>query len=106
MVAAAAADGSGVGYDLGTAATVTSIAYAPRRGYENRMVGGLFQGSNSPTFSTGVVDLYTVHAAPKAGVLTTAAVTNTATFRYVRYLSPADGYGNIAELDFYGSAAS
>ena len=23
--------------------------------------------------------------------------------RYIRYISPADGYGNIAEIEFYGT---
>ena len=100
----AAASGSWVGYDLGTAATITSVSYAPRSGYESRMVGGLFQGSNSPQFTTGVVNLYTVTAAPKAGVLTTASVSASAAFRYVRYLSPNGGYGNVAEVNFFGSA--
>ncbi len=102
----AAATGSWVGYDLGTAATVTSVSYAPRAGYESRMVGGVFQGSNSPQFTTGVVNLYTVAAPPKAGGLTTAAVTTAGAFRYVRYLSPSGGYGNVAEVNFFGSAGT
>ena len=100
----AAGSGSWVGYDLGTAATITRVSYAPRSGYESRMVGGVFQGSNSAQFTTGVVNLYTVTATPKAGVLTTAAVSATGSFRYVRYLSPTNGYGNVAEVNFFGSA--
>ncbi len=102
----AAADGSWVGYDLGTAATVASVAFAPRPGFSGRMVGGVFQGSNSPTFSTGVTDLYTVTAPPKAGVLTSVPITDAAAFRYVRYLSPQRSYGNVAEVDFFGPAGS
>ncbi len=100
----AAADGSWVGYDLGTAATVTGVSFAPRAGYESRMVGGVFQGSNSPQFTGGVTTLYTVRTAPKAGTLTTASVTTSAAFRYVRYLSPNGGYGDVAEVNFFGSA--
>ena len=102
----AAASGSWVGYDLRTAATITSVSFAPRAGYESRMVGGVFQGSNSPQFTTGVINLYTVTATPKAGVLTTAPVNSTAAFRYVRYLSPTNGYGNVAEVNFFGAAGT
>ena len=102
----AAASGSWVGYDLGSAATVTSVSYAPRSGYESRMVGGVFQGSNSPQFTSGVVNLYTVTTAPKAGVLTTAAVTASGSFRYVRYLSPSGGYADVAEVNFFGTAGT
>jgi hypothetical protein len=35
-------------------------------------------------------------------VFTSVAITNTAAFRYVRYLSPNGGWGNVAELEFYG----
>ena len=102
----AAATGSWVGYDLGTAATVASVSFAPRSGYESRIVGGVFQGSDSPQFTSGVVNLYTVTAAPKAGVLTTAAVTASGSFRYVRYLSPSNGYANVAEVNFFGTSGT
>jgi hypothetical protein len=38
-----------------------------------------------------------------AGSFTTQAITNTGTFRYVRYLGPNGSYGNVAELEFDGS---
>ncbi len=98
------ASGNWVGYDLAAADTVTSVSFAPRNGYESRMVGGVFQGSNSPQFTSGVTTLYTVTAAPKAGTLTTATVTNTSAFRYVRYLAPNNSYGNVAEVNFFGTA--
>ena len=103
---ASAAGGSYVGYDLGTANTITSVAFAPRPGFESRMVGGVFQGSNSPQFTTGDVTLATVTTAPKAGVLTTVPVTGTGSFRYVRYLSPGGSYGNVAEVEFFGTAGT
>jgi len=64
------------------------------------MVGGVFQGSSTPDFSSNVVTLHTVSSLPTVAY-TTAAVTNTNTFRYVRYLSPAGGFGNVAEIQFY-----
>ena len=39
---------------------------------------------------------------PATGVFTSAGITNTAAFRYVRYLSPNGGWGNVAELEFDG----
>lgn len=88
------------GLDLGTPEIITSIAYAPRSGEEGRMVGGIFQGSNSPTFATST-NLYTITSSPADGY-STVAVTNSTPFRYVRYLAPNGGYGNIAELQFFG----
>jgi len=37
-----------------------------------------------------------------SGSLTTVTIANTTAFRYVRYLSPAGSFGNIAELVFAG----
>jgi hypothetical protein len=68
------------------------------------MVGGRFQASNTADFSSGVVDLYTVSAAPAGGALTTAAANQVSGgYRYVRYLSPANSYGNVAEVQFFGT---
>ncbi len=97
------ANGNYAGRDLGTAQVITAIAYAPRAGWASRMVGGMFQGSNSPTFSSGVVTLYTVTSTPATGVLTTVPISNTTAFQYVRYIGPANGYCNIAEAQFFGN---
>ena len=78
---------------------MTAIAFAPRAGYEGRMIGGAFQVSTSADFSTGVTTLYTVRAAPAAGRLTTVSVA-AAVGRYVRYVGPAGSYGNVAEVQF------
>jgi hypothetical protein len=67
------------------------------------MVGGVFQASNSATFTTGTVNLYTITSAPTVGVLTTVVVSNPTAYRYVRYVGPADSYCNIAELQFAGT---
>jgi hypothetical protein len=96
------ANGNWVGLDLGSAQVIKQISYAPRSGWASRMVGGIFQASNSATFSSGVVNLYTITAAPTQGVLTTVSVNVTAGYRYVRYLSPSGSFGDIAELAFFG----
>ena len=99
---AAQASGAWAGLDLGVARAITSIQYAPRSGWSSRMIGGVFQASNSADFSSGVVALATVTAKPTEGVYTTVAVTTPGTYRYVRYLSPTNGYANVAEVKFFG----
>ena len=96
------ASGEWVGLDLGTPTSIAALAYAPRANYAARMVGGTFQASNSPTFATGVVTLATITAAPAAGSLTTVTLATPATYRYVRYLAPANSYGDIAEFQLFG----
>jgi len=98
---ASGGNGNWVGLDLGAAKQINQIKYAPRNSFASRMVGGLFQGSNTADFSSGVVTLYTITTAPTQGLLTTVAISNPGTFRYVRYLSPNGGWGNVAEVEFY-----
>jgi autotransporter-associated beta strand protein len=101
------ANGVWVGYDLGADSTqaVFKIRYVPRATFASRMVGGVFQGSNAADFSTAKT-LYTIKTAPPDGVYTTQIITTTAPYRYVRYLSPNNGYGNVAEIEFYGMPGS
>ena len=61
------ANGDVAGLDLGSPQVIRQIEYAPRSAYPARMVGGVFQGSNTSDFSSGVDTLYTVTAAPAAG---------------------------------------
>ncbi|HLP76568.1 MAG TPA: carbohydrate-binding protein, partial [Candidatus Paceibacterota bacterium] len=96
-------NGAWVGLDFGSgvANVITRISYCPRAGSESRMVGGIFQGANQANFSDAVA-LNTVTTAPAAGVFTSVNIGNLSGFRYVRFLSPNDGFGNVAELEFYG----
>jgi hypothetical protein len=94
-------NGNWVGLDLGSAKTVSVIRFAPRIGLASRMVGGKFQVSNSATFASGVVDLYTIGSTPEEG-LQSVTVNPGAAYRYVRYLSPNGGWGNIAEMEVWG----
>lgn len=93
-------NGGIAGMDFGAAKLLGKIKYFPRGGYNNRMVGGKFQGSNTDQ-NTGYVDLYTITATPTAGVFTEATITDTTKYRYVRYLSPANSYGNVNEIEFW-----
>jgi autotransporter-associated beta strand protein len=106
-----AADVSGdwAGLDLGVSNIITQIAYCPRAYFASRMVGGQFQGANVADFSSGVVTLFTVNIAPldtetngEPGTLTTQAISNTNSFRYVRYIGPVNGSCNVSEVQFFG----
>lgn len=105
---AAAANDGWVGIDLGAgnAARVTAVQFFPRTGESGRMLYGTFQGSNTADFTSGVVQLAKIETRPPQGVYTTLMVTNPGTFRYLRYLSPGDGWANVAEVKFYGDGAA
>jgi hypothetical protein len=94
--------GDWVGLDLGSDAIVTQVKYAPRPGWQGRMVGGKIQASNTANFSSGVVTLLTITSKPAVGVFTTQSLSNTTAYRYYRYIGPANSYCNIAELEFDG----
>jgi hypothetical protein len=64
------------------------------------MLGGKFQGSNG-TNSSGYVDLYTVTTAPGLGAWIEVTISDLTAYRYLRYLSPDGGFGNVAEVEFY-----
>lgn len=102
------ANGDWVGLDVGDGFVVvpTKVSYQPRSGQAGRMVGGKIQGSNTPDFSSGVETLYTIATAPPDGTMTTAAFDNNRAFRYIRYLSPNNGFCNVCELAFFGSPAA
>jgi hypothetical protein len=97
------ASGDWAGLDLGAPYVITQVKFSPRRGFASRMLGGVFQGANVADFSDGVVTLFTVDTAPPDGELTAQIVTEPTAFHYVRYLGPANGYDNVAEVEFHGS---
>jgi hypothetical protein len=95
------ADGGYTGLDLGSAKVISKIRYYPRNNSVWRTVGGKFQGSNTSS-SDGFVDLYTI-TATQANAWNEVTISNLTGYRWVRYLSPNGGYGNIAEMEFYES---
>jgi mannan endo-1,4-beta-mannosidase len=80
------------------------VRFFPRSGYAYRMDGGRFQGSNASE-SDAYVDLATISGTPDDGVWTEMSLPATNAYRYLRYLSPDDDFGNIAELEFYSGDA-
>lgn len=99
------ASGDWVGLDLGAATSkvLTKVRYCPRSGFAGRMTGGQIQGSNTADFSSGVVTLATVESAPSSNMMTVQLFNNSTPYRYVRYLSPDNGFCDIAEIEFWGT---
>ncbi|MGP4040950.1 cohesin domain-containing protein [Gracilibacillus sp. D59] len=92
---------TGIDVGEGNGVVLTQVRYYPRKGFTQRITGGKIQGSNvSPT--EGFVDLYTITSEPDSG-WNAIAITSEESYRYIRYLSPDGGYGNIAELEFYSA---
>jgi endoglucanase len=96
-------NGDWVGLDFGAGVSniITQIKYCPRSGFDSRMVGGIFQGANQANFSDAVT-LFAITTQPAAGAFTSVSITNAIAFRDIRFLSPDGGFGNVAELEFYG----
>ncbi|MBN2686454.1 MAG: carbohydrate-binding protein [Pontiellaceae bacterium] len=92
---------AGLNFGTGVEIVITQIKFCPRADFPSRMVGGVFQGANRADF-VGAVTLYTVTSAPTVGQMTTVNIGDLSGYQYVRYLSPSDGYGNVAEVEFYG----
>jgi len=94
-----------VGLDLGYQSqyTVNKINFTPRLNMSDRMVNGTFEVANNTDFSDKNI-IYTIKLAPAVGTYTTVDIPNTLYSRYVRYASPTNGNGNVAELEFHGEA--
>ncbi|WP_199613675.1 cohesin domain-containing protein [Paenibacillus alkalitolerans] len=95
------ANGGYTGIDLGegNSAVINQIRFYPRIGFAGRMPGGKFQGSNEGP-DTGFVDLYTIPFTPPAG-WNEVTISDPTAYRYLRYVAPDGGYGNIAEVEFF-----
>lgn len=92
-----------VGLDLGEPHVITRIGWAPakRNRGDERILLGVFEGSNSPDF----MDALPLYIIPQKGTydkIDYANVTCSKGFRYVRYVGPSDERCNVAELEFYG----
>jgi hypothetical protein len=92
-----------VGLDLGYQAEfrIEKIRFTPRSNLSTRMVGGKFEVANKPDFSDGSV-IYTVTTIPSENTFNVVDISGTLYTRYVRYVSPTGGNGNIAEMEFLG----
>ena len=95
-----ASNGNWVGLDLGSAKSISQVAYAPRSSYGSRMTGGVIQISTTADFSSGVTTIYTINSTPTNG-LTAVTLSSPVTARYVRYLSPDGSHGDISEFQIF-----
>ncbi|WP_142688464.1 T9SS type A sorting domain-containing protein [Chitinophaga polysaccharea] len=93
-VDAAAANGAYTGMDFIQPVVLDSIRFYPRSGFEYRMNGGKFQGSND---NISYTTIYTIPSNPAPGWNVTTVSSN---YQYVRYLSPDGGFCNVAEIEF------
>ena len=91
------------GLDLGIPHVITRVGWSPRNGSvgPQRVVLGLFEGSNDPSFQTSY-PLYIIDKEGTIGKIDYADVNVSKGFRYVRYVGPNEARCNIAELEFYG----
>ena len=85
------------------ATKVVQVRFTPRTGYASRMVGGVFQGSND---GVNYTTFATVSQTPLENQPNVLASTSATPYRYLRYLSPNGGYGDIAELEFDGGSVA
>ena len=93
--------GGWVGLDFGEPCVISEVAYCPRTGFGNRMVLGVFEGTNLPDFGDAI-PLFTVTQSPPDNQMTMKTVAGSKAFRYVRYIGPYDVKCNVAEVKFYG----
>lgn len=75
------------------------IRYYPRSGWLSRMVGGVFEGTNGDPVTGSYTLIHTISATPPTDW--TEVYISLGTYRYLRYRSPNDGWGNVAEVEFY-----
>jgi hypothetical protein len=89
------------GLDLGRPQMIVGVRYVPRTGNSARMVGGKFEGANSPDFSDART-LYTIAERPTSGTITEVVFDEAVAgfYRYVRYMGPAQGHCNVSEVSF------
>lgn len=89
--------------DAGAAVTLTRIRISPQGGGEDLAIGGVIQGSNDPTFATGVNTIYTIGSRPVSGTLLNEyLVSPGAAYRYYRYLTSSATNSGLADLDLIG----
>ena len=96
-----AASNTWVGLDLGVPHVITKVGWAPAETFEDNTKLAVFEGANRADFADAI-PLHMVTSDDKSGTISSAEVTVTRAFRYVRYVSPNAKNCIVAELQFYG----
>lgn len=78
-------------------ARVYAIRFFPRTGFEYRMYGGSFVGSN--TMGYGYTTLLYINQTPSPG-WNIAKVQNTGRYKFLEYVGPDNGNCNVAEIEY------
>jgi hypothetical protein len=79
---------------------LTRIRFYPRKGFAQRMFKGRFSGSNAGK-TTDFWTVAEIKETPPEGQWTAIQLAKPVRFRYLKYESPAGGWGNVAEVEFY-----
>lgn len=79
---------------------LTRIRFYPRKGFAQRMLKGRFSGSNAGK-TTDFQTIAEIKETPPEGQWTEIQLAKPVRFRYLKYESPAGGWGNVAEVEFY-----
>ncbi|MCD7776631.1 MAG: hypothetical protein LUH54_04590, partial [Firmicutes bacterium] len=92
-----------VGAYIESGVVIHQLRYYPRSNMTARMVNGYFEASvDGETWVT----LYTVEEEPSVADFTFVDIDDATVYYYVRYVSPDEGYCNIAELEIWGVSGS
>jgi hypothetical protein len=78
---------------------VDKIRFYPRQYHGDRMVGGVFEGTNGDPNTGTYTTLYTIGSTPPDAW--TEVTVSLGSYRYLRYRSPSNGFCNVAEVEFY-----
>ena len=84
-----------------TSATISSdkIRFYPRRDHTDRMIGGVFEGTNGDPVNGPYEAVYTIASNPP--LAWNEVSVDLKNYRYLRYRGPTDSFGNVAEIEFY-----
>lgn len=90
-----------VGLDLGTPHVIKKVGWAPAAGYAEYTKLAVFEGANRADFADAI-PLFMVTSDDVSETISTATVTVSRGFRYVRYVSPNGKNCIVSEVEFYG----
>jgi formylglycine-generating enzyme required for sulfatase activity len=91
--------GNYVGIDTAATPSADKIRFYPRSGFTERMVGGVFEGTNGDRVNGPYTTIHTITNNPQ--LAWNEVSVGLGDYRYLRYRGPNGSYGNVAEIEFY-----